>query len=274
MSSPFASRLGTNYCPTRDEIRDIQQLIAEPTRQIDSLNEAIAHLQKALEKLEQNRTDLETYVEKHKALISPIRRLPPEILSEIFILICCLSTPGSCDLEASLLLGSVCRSWRILSLEMPHLQASSRSDSPSSVEKEASLTQSSAIPVDGAWTRTILNTSMAATTRPDDQRKTAAPSNKRGFMSKFVVSRDNTPQTPSKEDPSLRFSRLSKRSKDLMRQLLNVDGESSVQVSMKWEHFTKVHKPLLIASNNFIDDIDLFSLTPTPLFTPIFLENS
>ncbi|KAK6996924.1 hypothetical protein R3P38DRAFT_2447328, partial [Favolaschia claudopus] len=117
MSSPFASRLGTNYCPTRDEIRDIQRLIAEPTRQIDSLNEAIAHLQKALEKLEQNRTDLETYVEKHKALISPIRRIPLEILSEIFILVCCpLGHRSTSESDPSLLLGSVCSSWRSLSL--------------------------------------------------------------------------------------------------------------------------------------------------------------
>ncbi|KAK6996925.1 hypothetical protein R3P38DRAFT_3068530 [Favolaschia claudopus] len=126
---------------------------------------------------------------------------------------------------------------------MSHSRASSRSDSPSSVTKEASLTQSSAIPVDGAWTGTILHTSTTAT-RPDHQRNTAAPSNKHGFMSKFVASRDNTPQTPSKDDQGLRFSRLSKRSKNLMRQLLSVDGKSSQQVSMKWEHFTKLMREM------------------------------
>ncbi|KAK7001449.1 hypothetical protein R3P38DRAFT_3049181, partial [Favolaschia claudopus] len=78
-----------------------------------------------IEKLEETRRELSTYVDAHKALISPIRRMPPDILSEIFI--ACLPTHRNCVMSATeppVLLGRVCSSWRALSMETPRLWSS------------------------------------------------------------------------------------------------------------------------------------------------------
>ncbi|KAK6977598.1 hypothetical protein R3P38DRAFT_3123748 [Favolaschia claudopus] len=124
-NSPFAQRLGTNYCLTDDEVLEIKNLIAEPTRQLLSLDEEISQLQKSIEKLKEKRDTLSTYVDEHKALISPIRRIPQDVLSEIFF--ACLPTHRNCVMSASeapVILGRICSSWRALSLATPRLCAS------------------------------------------------------------------------------------------------------------------------------------------------------
>ncbi|KAK6977597.1 hypothetical protein R3P38DRAFT_3123741 [Favolaschia claudopus] len=125
MVSPFTQHLGTNYCPLDDEVLEIRSLLAEPTRQLLVLDEEISQLQKSIEKLTEKRKTLSGYIEEHRALISPIRRIPQDVLSEIFF--ACLPTHRNCVMttsEAPLLLGRVCSSWRTLSLSTPRLWAS------------------------------------------------------------------------------------------------------------------------------------------------------
>ncbi|KAK6996922.1 hypothetical protein R3P38DRAFT_3068501 [Favolaschia claudopus] len=125
MPSPFAQHLGTNYCPSDDEVLELKNLIAEPIRQLLTLDEEISQLQRSIEKLQEKRKTLSTYVDEHKALISPIRRIPQDVLSEIFF--ACLPTHRNCVMSASeapVLLGRICSSWRALSLATPRLWAS------------------------------------------------------------------------------------------------------------------------------------------------------
>ncbi|KAJ7437750.1 hypothetical protein FB451DRAFT_1450356 [Mycena latifolia] len=122
MSSPFTSKLGTNYCPRDEEIAEIKALFIEPTLRLEDLDHRIADLQNALDKLVDEHTRISTYVEAHKALISPARRLPLDILEEIFV--ACLPTHRNCVMsavEAPVLLGRVCGSWRSISLLTPRL---------------------------------------------------------------------------------------------------------------------------------------------------------
>ncbi|KAK7058036.1 hypothetical protein R3P38DRAFT_2844073 [Favolaschia claudopus] len=122
--SPFSDRLGTNYCATDDEVLEIQQLIAEPTHKLLILEEEITKLEKAIENLEKDRKNYNIFVEAHRALISPIRRMPLDVLSEIFL--ACLPTHRNCVMSASeapVILGRICSSWRALSLETPRLWA-------------------------------------------------------------------------------------------------------------------------------------------------------
>ncbi|KAK6977581.1 hypothetical protein R3P38DRAFT_2810119 [Favolaschia claudopus] len=121
----FNSSASTNYAANDDEVLEILNLIAEPARQLCSIEAEIADLQKAIDKLEEKRRDLNVYVDGHKALISPVRRMPPDVLSEIFI--ACLPTHRNCAMSASeapVLLGRICSSWRALSLATPRLWAS------------------------------------------------------------------------------------------------------------------------------------------------------
>ncbi|KAK7001440.1 hypothetical protein R3P38DRAFT_2559064 [Favolaschia claudopus] len=123
--SPFSRYLGTNYCPTDDEVLEIKSLVAEPTRQLLALDKEISQLQKSVEKLQEERQTLSTYVDEYKALISPIRRVSQDVLSEIFF--ACLPTHRNCVMSASeapVLLGRICSSWRALSLATPRLWAS------------------------------------------------------------------------------------------------------------------------------------------------------
>ncbi|KAK7001441.1 hypothetical protein R3P38DRAFT_3049152 [Favolaschia claudopus] len=124
MASPFGRHLSTNYCPTDAEVLQIKNLLAEPRRQLLSLEGEIAQLQQAIQNLEQKRRDLSKYVDEHSALISPMRRLPQDILGEIFL--ACLPTHRNCAMSASeapVLLGRICSAWRAISLATPRLWA-------------------------------------------------------------------------------------------------------------------------------------------------------
>ncbi|KAJ7211823.1 hypothetical protein B0H12DRAFT_1195034, partial [Mycena haematopus] len=126
MVSPFVLRLGTNYCPTDEEVLEIKALLVEPTLQLKGLDDEITNLQKAIDNLAEERHRIGAYVEAHKALVSPIRRLPLDIIQELFV--ACLPTHRNCVMSASeapVLLGCiVCSSWRTISLSTPRLWAS------------------------------------------------------------------------------------------------------------------------------------------------------
>ncbi|KAJ7019197.1 hypothetical protein C8F04DRAFT_1148409 [Mycena alexandri] len=122
MSSPFTSKLGTNYCPKDEELVEIKNLIIEPTLRLRRLDDEIVELQSALDKLAAERDSVEAFVDAHKALISPARRLPLDIIQEVFV--ACLPTHRNCVMSASeapVLLGRICGLWRAISLSTPRL---------------------------------------------------------------------------------------------------------------------------------------------------------
>ncbi|KAF7366455.1 hypothetical protein MSAN_00902500 [Mycena sanguinolenta] len=122
MSSPFASRLGTNYCPRDDELVQIKGFLVEPCMRLMRLEDEIVALQKTMDKLTEERDTVAAFVEAHKALTSPLRRLPLDIIEELFM--ACLPTNRNCVMsatEAPVLLGRVCSSWRTISLSSPRL---------------------------------------------------------------------------------------------------------------------------------------------------------
>ncbi|KAJ7354485.1 hypothetical protein DFH08DRAFT_933964 [Mycena albidolilacea] len=124
MASPFAAQLGTNYCPKDEEVLEIKSHLVEPTQRLRRLDEMIADLQKTIDKLVEERDDLGIYVDAHKALISPARRVPLDIVQEIFV--ACLPTHRNCVMSASeapVLLGRICSSWRAISFSTPRLWA-------------------------------------------------------------------------------------------------------------------------------------------------------
>ncbi|KAF8122343.1 hypothetical protein K438DRAFT_1745042 [Mycena galopus ATCC 62051] len=54
---------------------------------IDELESQVAVIDEAIASLQLHRADLLKSVQTHKAIIAPVRRLPPEILGEIFALV-------------------------------------------------------------------------------------------------------------------------------------------------------------------------------------------
>ncbi|KAJ7441737.1 hypothetical protein FB451DRAFT_1190924 [Mycena latifolia] len=119
---PFQLPLGTNYCPQDEEVEEIQALLTEPILRLKRLDDEIADLQKALDKLAEERAGLSAFVDAHKALISPVRRLPLDIIQEIFV--ACIPTHRNCAMsamDAPVLLGRICSAWRAISLSTPRL---------------------------------------------------------------------------------------------------------------------------------------------------------
>ncbi|KAJ7645179.1 hypothetical protein DFH06DRAFT_1136642 [Mycena polygramma] len=116
--SPFHHQLHTNYVPSDDGIEQIRAHLmpyeAERTR-LDSL----------IEELTVQRNRLHDYIEPHKALISYPRRLPQDVVEEIFL--ACLPIHHNAVMsvtEAPLLLGRICSAWRSIAFAMPRLWAS------------------------------------------------------------------------------------------------------------------------------------------------------
>ncbi|KAF8161749.1 hypothetical protein K438DRAFT_1859376 [Mycena galopus ATCC 62051] len=120
--SPFAPHLGSNYCPRDEELVQIKSLLIEPCLRLKHLDDEIEVLKKALDKLTEERDTLRGYVDAHRALMSPIRRLPLDTIEDIFM--ACLPAHRNCVMsaqEAPVLLGRICSSWRAISLSQPQL---------------------------------------------------------------------------------------------------------------------------------------------------------
>ncbi|KAJ7241441.1 hypothetical protein C8J57DRAFT_1369361, partial [Mycena rebaudengoi] len=124
-TSPFADRVGTNYCPLDSEIQCIRDLLVEPSLELKRLDNEIRELEAAADRLQAERQRISAYVDAHSALLSPIRHLPLDVVQEIFV--ACLpadrnAVMSACD--APVLLGRICSQWRKLSLSTPRLWAS------------------------------------------------------------------------------------------------------------------------------------------------------
>ncbi|KAF9073397.1 hypothetical protein BDP27DRAFT_1215954, partial [Rhodocollybia butyracea] len=126
-SSPFASVIGTNHIPSSAELDQLKDLLIEPQHELERLQLEISRLQSLLDALHGEKNELETYIEEHRALISPIRRIPSETLGEIFMH--CLPSDAhlfvGLDLKhAPLLITIVCRHWRRVVINLPALWSS------------------------------------------------------------------------------------------------------------------------------------------------------
>ncbi|KAJ7149772.1 hypothetical protein C8R43DRAFT_856842, partial [Mycena crocata] len=118
MESPFAQHLQTNYIPPGAEVSQIRAYLVPHTEELTRLDSLIHALC-------QKRTALASYIESHKALVSPARRLPRDIVEQIFI--ACLPANHNAVMsarEAPLLLETVCRGWRGISRSTPALWTS------------------------------------------------------------------------------------------------------------------------------------------------------
>lgn len=125
--SPFASVIGTNHAPSSAELDQLKDLLVEPQHELESLQSEISCLQMLLDALQGEKNQVETYIEAHRTLMSPIRRIPSETLGEIFMY--CLPSdtqPFSVrDMkQAPLLITTICRHWRRVSIDTPMLWSS------------------------------------------------------------------------------------------------------------------------------------------------------
>ncbi|KAJ7892812.1 hypothetical protein B0H14DRAFT_3125973 [Mycena olivaceomarginata] len=118
MESRFSHRFNTNYVPSDEEIECIRTDLVSHTQELARIDERIREVSA-------QRDQIQAYIGSHKALISHPRRLPVDILREIFV--ACLPVDRNAVMsaqEAPLLLGRICSAWRSIVLTTPRLWAS------------------------------------------------------------------------------------------------------------------------------------------------------
>ena len=122
MDSPFTSRLDSNYAATDSESLEIQTLLELPTSRLEELSTKLKELDEQYTQLSNEQSSLLLFISKHRALISLIRKLPIDILQEIFI--ACLPTAHNAVMsrrEPPILLTQICSSWRHIAHATPQL---------------------------------------------------------------------------------------------------------------------------------------------------------
>ncbi|KAF9463954.1 hypothetical protein BDZ94DRAFT_1192144 [Collybia nuda] len=125
MESTFTPHLRTNYVPSKSEVEQIREHLSKPLEEHTRLKEKIVRFQAILDDLHEQRNKLDVHIQDHLALISGARRLPHDVVREIFC--CCLPTDRNAVMSATeppLLLGRICSDWRKIALSTPNLWAS------------------------------------------------------------------------------------------------------------------------------------------------------
>jgi hypothetical protein len=123
-NSPVPRIVYSNSIPTLAESQAIQETLRTTDADIAELDTEISRVQSILERLQDQRQSLHEFRTSHSALLSPIRRLAPELLSEIFrhCLPCPYLSPHSHSVP--LLLAQICYLWRQVALSTPALWSS------------------------------------------------------------------------------------------------------------------------------------------------------
>ena len=126
MDSDLTSQIATNYIPSEAELDHIKNFILpKPIANLGDLEREINRIQETYSSLMEQRQVLLAEIEGYRSLISPARRLPIDILEEIFIHTLptthnALMDPRKCPL----LLTQICHGWRKIALSTPQLWSS------------------------------------------------------------------------------------------------------------------------------------------------------
>ncbi|KAJ7583477.1 hypothetical protein C8J56DRAFT_210641 [Mycena floridula] len=105
-------RLRIDRHPSTAETNQLMQITSEAQCEILAYDREICKLNEALLRLEQDKRELKSHIEMSQSLLSPIRRLPPEILSEIFRAYCSGGNLLWHDIQVpAMTLRKVCKSW-------------------------------------------------------------------------------------------------------------------------------------------------------------------
>ncbi|KAF8979415.1 hypothetical protein BDQ17DRAFT_1214479, partial [Cyathus striatus] len=113
MSRLFQQHLSTNYIPSVNETRKIQDFLDILSKEVHIIDAEINQLQQQLKLLQAKRLKLSNLAEQHQALLTPAQRLSHDILETIFL--ACLPTdrnPCMSITEAPMLLTRISSSWR------------------------------------------------------------------------------------------------------------------------------------------------------------------
>ncbi|KAJ7041801.1 hypothetical protein C8F04DRAFT_130437 [Mycena alexandri] len=125
LESPFSHLLCTNTVPSDAECDAIRQFLSELKKNFVAVIEETARMQAVLSNLTDQCERLRDSIDAHQAVVSLARRLPEDVLREIFL--ACLPSAGNpvmSSCEAPMLLIQVCSNWRKIAFATPQLWSS------------------------------------------------------------------------------------------------------------------------------------------------------
>jgi uncharacterized protein YqcC (DUF446 family) len=118
----FAALLQNNDVPSESAIREVTESLKAPLNGLQEVEAEIQRLDELMETMKMKRQSFQKIIDDHNVILSPARRLPPDVLYEIFFH--CLPThhnPVMKYSESPLLLTRICSSWRALALSSPRI---------------------------------------------------------------------------------------------------------------------------------------------------------
>ncbi|KAH6874510.1 hypothetical protein BKA70DRAFT_257644 [Coprinopsis sp. MPI-PUGE-AT-0042] len=121
-NSSLKPHLNTNYSPSTSELSQIKEMLISPLKKLSSLSHEVLLAKQRLAQLEAQASALQSAVDQHQALLTPIRRMPDEVIQTIFYH--CLPDshlPILDPLTAPILLTHISRTWRALAFSEPRL---------------------------------------------------------------------------------------------------------------------------------------------------------
>ena len=128
------------------DAQHICQLLEERRAELATYAEEIERARAELRRLEEQRDQVQDVVHELEALMSPVRRMPTDIMAKIFEhCVWDQATPRVDYRAAPLLLGQVCCSWRYLLFSLPCLWTSLQLDLPSGSKDWEALVQSKSL---------------------------------------------------------------------------------------------------------------------------------
>ncbi|KAF7347405.1 F-box domain-containing protein [Mycena venus] len=161
-SPDFGHLLASNNVPLDSEIPLIRRIVSDGEDRIAALTALIGaftaqiqHLEDVISQLNDQRDEATEQVHKYRTIVSPVRRVPPELVCEIFAL--SAAKDRAHNVRPPWRLGGICQSWRQYALAYPRLwstivipshRSASGKNGPFLAWNEAQLLRSANAPLD------------------------------------------------------------------------------------------------------------------------------
>lgn len=128
------------------DTQHIHRLLEDRKAELSAFAEEIERARAKVQLLEQQRDQVQGVVQELEALVSPVRRMPMDIMAKVFEQ-CTWDqpTPGADPRTAPLLLGQVCRSWRYLLFSLACVWTTLQLDLPSGTTDWEALIRSKSL---------------------------------------------------------------------------------------------------------------------------------
>ncbi|KAG8215484.1 hypothetical protein J3R82DRAFT_9115 [Butyriboletus roseoflavus] len=136
----------TNSVPSPMDTQRIYQLLHDRKAELSAFAEEIECARVQVQRLEQRRDRVKGVVQELEALVSPVRRMPTDIMAKVFEhCVWDQASPRADPRMAPLLLSQVCRSWRYLLFSLPSLWTTLQVDLPPGTKDWEALVQSKSL---------------------------------------------------------------------------------------------------------------------------------